>query len=165
MADNQFIEVDAPHLCVMENESDELCNDGIYGKAMAEYLQAELKKSGYILSWVVCEDWGWYVPAEIDGFRLGICVYGIPREDDETVATIFDKHGGPPTELCIEPTGIPLALCVTVHTQPRRYWAWRRFRRIDRSGLVSNLNHDLLTIFQDDPAITVVRCCDEFPLG
>ncbi len=53
MSDNQFIEVDAPHLCVMENESEKLCKDGIYGKAMAEYLQAKLKKSGYIVSCVV----------------------------------------------------------------------------------------------------------------
>jgi len=34
MTDNQFIEIDAPHLCVLANESDALNNDGIYGTAL-----------------------------------------------------------------------------------------------------------------------------------
>ena len=86
-------------------------------------------------------------------------------ENDATASAIYARHGGPPTENNMQPAGIPLTLCVTVGTQPRKYWDWRRFRRIDRSELVANLNRDLLTIFQNDPAITVVRCCDEFPLG
>jgi len=165
LADNQFIEIDAPHLCVLENESDELNNDGIYGKALAEYLQTQLDGFGYAVPWVVCEDWGWYVPAEIDRFRMGICVYGFPRADDEAAIRIYEKHGGPPEEPTLEPAGVPLSLCVQVGTEPCKYWDWRRFRRVDRSELVVNLNRDLLAIFQKDPMITVVRCCDEFPIG
>ncbi len=165
MVDNPFIEIDAPHLCVMEHESAELCNDGIYGKALAEYLQTKLTAQGYNVPSVVCEDWGWYVPAEIDGFRMAICVYGFPRQSDETAAAIYAKHGGPPQDACSEPAGIPLSLCVTVGTQPRRYWDWRRFRRIDRSGVIAKLNQDLVSILDSDSKITIVRSTDEFPLG
>ena len=165
MKSNQFIEIDAPHLCVMENESDELKNDGIYGKALAEYLQTQLKQLGYTVSCVACEDWGWHVLAEIDGFCMSICVYGFCRLNDDATVAIDAKHGGTPAGLSLVPAGIPLSLCVQVGTQPRKYWDWRHFRRVDRSGLVTNLNHELLTIFQRDSQITVVRCCDEFPLG
>lgn len=149
----------------MENESAELCNDGIYGKALAEYLQSKLASNGYDVPSVVCEDWGWYVPAKIDGFRMAICVYGFPKQDDETADAVYGKHGGPPKDVYSEPAGIPLSLCVTVGTQPRRYWDWRRFRRIDRSGVIAKLNQDLASIFDSDPAITVVGCSYEFPFG
>ena len=149
----------------MENESDVLCNDGIYGKALSEYLQFQLEKLGYSVPWVVCEDWGWYVPAELAGFRMALCVYGFPRENDETATAIYAKQGGPPTEPNRQPAGIPLSLCVQVDTQPRKYWDWRRFRRIDRSELVAKLNRDLLTVLQNDSNIKVVRCVDAFPIG
>jgi len=165
LADNQFIEITAPHLCVMENESDELNNDGIYGKALAEYLQMHLGELNYAVPWIACEDWGWYVPAEIDRFRMGICVYGFPRSEDEKAIEIYQKYGGPPKDPNSEPAGVPLSLCVRVGTQHRKYWNWRRFRRIDRSQQVANLNRDLLAIFQRDSTITVVGCCDEFPIG
>jgi len=44
------------------------------------------------------------------------------------------------------------------------YWNWRRLRRIDRSDDVRALHRQLLEIFETDPLITVVKCCDEFPL-
>ncbi len=149
----------------MEGESDELCNDGIYGKALAEYLRSSLSAIGYEVPWVVCEDWGWYVPAEIDGFRMAICIYGFPRENDETADAIYAKQGEPPKGINSEPAGIPLSLCVTVGTQPRRYWDWRRFRRIDRSGVIARLNQDLISVFDSDARIQIVGCTDEFPLG
>ena len=67
LADNPFIQIEAPHLCVVEGESDELCNDGIYGKALCEYLQSRLAAIGYDVPWIVCEDWGWYVPLRLMG--------------------------------------------------------------------------------------------------
>ena len=164
MAENQFIEIDAPHLCVMENESNELKNDGIYGKALAEYLQTQLGKKGYNVPWFECEDWGWYVPAEIDGFRMEICVYGIPKIDGETSAKEMIKQE-PARELNEEPAGTPLALCLQVGTLPQKYWDWKRFRRVDRSRLVANLNRELMEIFEQDSRITVVGRSDEFPLG
>ena len=165
LAGNQFIEIDAPHLCVLEGESDELCNDGIYGKALAKYLQSHLCSIGYGVPGIACEDWGWYVPAVIDEFQIGICVYGFPRRNDKTANAIYVQHGGPPNDVRSEPAGIPLSLCVTVGTQPRKYWDWRRFRRTDRSAAIAKLNQDLVSIFDSDGHITVVRCTDEFPLN
>ncbi|MDA7503732.1 hypothetical protein N8553_01975 [bacterium] len=163
--DNPFIEIDAPHLCVMENEAEELCNDGIYGKALAEFLQAQLSKHGYRSEWIVCEDWGWCVPAEVDGFNMFICVYGFTKNDDETAKAIYAKHGSEPTDVKSEPAGIPLSLCVTVSTQPGKHFDWRRLRRIDRSDMITKLNNDLIKIFEEDSNIRLIQCCEGFPIG
>lgn len=161
MAENQFIEIDAPHLGVTEDEFSELVNDGIYGKALAEYLQSRLSQFGYDVPWVVCEDWGWYVPAVTDGFQLDVCVYGLPRQEDTAASAIDGQHGEPHGE----PAGTPLSLCVQVGTPPGKRWDWRRFRRVDRTASVEKLHRDLLAVFQSDSEIKVIRCVDEFPLG
>ena len=165
MDDNLFIEIEAPHLCVLENESEELINEGTYGKALSLYLQSKLSGLGYAVPWVVCEDWGWYVPAAIDGFRMGICVYGLPRSDDELAVKIYEEQDVRPGGAVAEPAGVPLSLCVQVDTRSGKYWDWRRFRRMDRSELVAQLNRDLLAVFDADPEVDVVKCCHEFPLG
>ncbi len=152
-------------MCVMEGEADELCNDGIFGKALAEYLQSHLTSRGYRVPWVVCEDRGWYVPAEWEGFQMAICVYGFPRHDGETADATHQEHGGASEDVCSETAGTPLSLCVTVGTQSRKYWDWKRFRRVDRSNVIAKLNQDLISILDSDSQITVLRCTDEFPLG
>ncbi len=41
----------------MPGEDDELVNEGMYGKACSQYLQANLACRGYSVPFVVCEDW------------------------------------------------------------------------------------------------------------
>lgn len=163
MTANQFIEVDAPELCVMEGEADELCNDGIYGKALAEYLRRHLIPMGYQVPDVVCEDWGWYVSAERDGVALDVCVYGFPKSDSDDT----DSQPADTTEDDIPnlPAGTPLSLCFCVGTRTGKHWSWSRFRKIDRTAQVEALHNDLLKIVQDDPDIRIVGCTEEFPLS
>ena len=165
MADNQFIEIDAPHLCVMEGESEELCNDGIYGKALAQYLQSHLISLGYDVPCIVCEDWGWYVPAETSGFRIALCVYGFPQHNQEAMATNSTDPDGAAIDPYSELPGTPLSLCVTIGTQPRKYWDWRKFRRIDRSHMIAKLMQDLISIFESDSQVAILGVTNEFPLG
>ena len=62
------------------------------------------------------------------------------------------------------PPGTPLELWVRVNTHPRKYWSWSRFRFIDRSELVFDLNDRILSLLESDSKITVVRCCDQLPV-
>jgi hypothetical protein len=141
MADNTFIHVRSSKFPILPGEEAELVNDGFYGKAFAEYLQARLIERGYKVPFVCCEDWGWWVHLKGQPFELGLCVVGHAMGDDA------------------------LDLCVQVSAEPERRWSWTRFRFIDRAPRVNQLNKDLREIVESDPEIEVLNYSAEFPLG
>ena len=49
---------------------DEATNPGITGKALAEWLSAQLRTDGYEASGVIAEDFGWCVPIKIGGYKV-----------------------------------------------------------------------------------------------
>jgi hypothetical protein len=44
---------------ILPSEKEELVNEGMYGKALAVFLQAQRTDRGYDAPFVCCEDWGW----------------------------------------------------------------------------------------------------------
>ena len=46
---------------VLQQDLDECCNPGTYGKSLVDYLQAKLEGVGYIIPFTVAEDFGWWV--------------------------------------------------------------------------------------------------------
>ena len=73
-------------------------------------------------------------------FALGLCVYGLPQEDDS------------------------LDLCVQVSAKPEKRWSWTRFQFIDCAPRVETLNRDLKEIVESDCEIRVLGYPEEFPL-
>ena len=69
-----FIHIRSTRFPILPGEEEELLNEGTYGKALAEYLQAELAKRGYDAPFVCCEDWGWWVELKAP-FTFGVCIY------------------------------------------------------------------------------------------
>jgi hypothetical protein len=65
-----------------EGEEEQI-NPGLWGKRLAEYLVRGLSEKGIKTLEPVAEDWGWYIPIENDGFRLGICCGHQNGDDDE----------------------------------------------------------------------------------
>ncbi len=61
----------------------ETINPGLWGKRLAEYLVQKLADRGIKADEMVAEDWGWYVPLRIDGFRLALCCGHQNGEDDQ----------------------------------------------------------------------------------
>jgi hypothetical protein len=141
MNDNPFLRLRAAKFAIKAGEAEELVNDGIYGKALAEYLQTQLASRGYSMPCVICEDWGWWV--EVGGlpFGCGLCVYGLQIDDSND-----------------------LDLCVTVSSPTGRTWSWRKFRFIDTTSEVHRLYHNLRTILREDVDVTVLGESAEFPL-
>ena len=125
----------------MPDEDNELVNEGMYGKACAQYLQASLAGHGYTTPLVVCEDWGWWVEVTGLGFTCGIGVYGMQIDDTED-----------------------LDLCVTVLTPKGRKWNWRKLRTIDTTEEVDRLHKTIRSIFESDADTTVVGESPDFPL-
>ncbi|MFO0916238.1 MAG: hypothetical protein U0795_24985 [Pirellulales bacterium] len=141
MNSNPFIQIRSPKLRILAGEADELVNDGIYGKACAQYLQARLAQHGYSTPCVVCEDWGWWV--EVGGleFLCGIGVYGMQIDDSDE-----------------------LDLCVTVFAPRGKKWIWRKLKWIDTTAEVDRLHETLHAIFAADPDVTILGESPDFPL-
>jgi hypothetical protein len=136
---NQFIHVRSAKFPILPGEKEELVNDGMYGKALAEYLLEKLRARGYCATFFCCEDWGWWVHLKDAPFTFGVRIY------------------------CGEQTGDLLQLsCVAGAPEPRM-WSWRSFRFIDTLPWVEKLHQDLVWIFQADMDIKVVGTCFDSP--
>ena len=134
-----FIHIRSNKFPALAGEDEELVNDGMYGKALSQYLQAELTSKGYDIPIVFPEDWGWWV--EIDGlpFALGVCVYSNPEQDN-------------PTEF----------VCTDSLLSARK-WSWKAFGYIETRPAAEKLLEDLKAIFLSDPDVEIVQITEDMP--
>jgi hypothetical protein len=135
----KFIHIKSSKFPILPGEKEELVNDGMFGKALAEYLQAKLTDRDYNAPAVCCEDWGWWVELKIAPFGFGVCIYSGPEEDGPVDFVCTDGAIGP------------------------RKWSWKRFRFVDTSPWVEKLHADLMAIFQADEGVELVGISEEFP--
>ena len=140
MARLPFIHIQSTKFPIAPGETEELVNEGTYGKAFAEYLATHLKQKKYNVAFTCCEDWGWWVAIKGQPFVLGCCVYGASDSTDKP------------------------ELCVGINRNPERRWSWLRFRFIDTTTRVEQLFRDLKGILASDPDIEILGYPDEFPL-
>lgn len=135
----KFVHIKSSKFPVLPGEDDEIVNEGMYGKALAQYVQTELTKRGYAVSFVCAEDWGWWVELNFGPIRSGVCIYALPDLK-------------PPTEY----------VCTDGFTGDRK-WSWSKFRFIDTMPLAAKLNDDLVSMFRDDEEIEIVTITEDFP--
>lgn len=141
MSANSFIHIRSPKLGILPGEDEELVNEGMYGKALAEYLQKKLAERGYQTPSINCEDWGWWLTIAGLPFKCGLCIYGRRIGDTDE-----------------------LDLCVTGSSSGGRRWNWSRFRFIDTTPDAEKLHETIRSIFADDPDITIIAETPEFPM-
>jgi hypothetical protein len=135
-----FIHIKSAKFPALPGEDAELVNEGTYGKALAQYLETRLRERGYDVSFLCCEDWGWWM--EIKGFPFvaGVCIYAtvnLPESEE---------------------------LCVAVSPATGKRWSWSRFKSVDATATVTKLFSDLSDIFASDPEVKVLGFPEEFPL-
>jgi hypothetical protein len=135
-----FIQIKASKFPVLPGEKEELVNEGMYGKALAQYLQAKLVDLGYDAPFICCEDWGWWVELRGAPFVFGVCIYSKAREE------------GPVDFVCTAGVSLP------------RKWSWKKFRFVDTSTWVEKLDRDMIAVFREDSDVEVVGLFDDFPL-
>ena len=104
---------------------DELINPGLWGKRLAEYFVAELPAHGLAAGEPIAEDWGWYVPVEVDGAALALCCGHQYGDDDEFL----------------------------VFTDPQEPVTRKLFRQIDVTAQLTRLVRVVDAILSADPAI------------
>lgn len=126
---NKFIHVRSSKFPILPGEDDELVNEGMYGKALAAYLEIKLKDRGYDIPFVCCEDWGWWIELKNVPFTFGVCIYCGSKSDG-----LFDFF-------------------CTDGASSKRKWSWSKFRFFDTTPWVEKLHEDLVSIFRSDPNI------------
>ncbi len=100
---------------ILPGEDQEIVNEGMYGKAICEYLQAALPGSGLNVPFYCSEDWGWWLEVERGAFKMGLCIYSDPGADKD------------PERYAILPS-----------IQQAKKWSWPTFRTTDHSGMCWN---------------------------
>ena len=134
-----FIHIRSSKFPILPGEEAELVNDGLYGKALALYLQEKLNQHGCDSPFICCEDWGWWVELMTAPFALGICIYCINVDDAASEFVCTDSILGP------------------------RKWSWKRFWFMDTAPWVKQVHETLVNIFQSDQEVQIVEITDEFP--
>jgi hypothetical protein len=129
---DKFIHIRSAKFPILPGEKEELVNEGMYGKALAEYLQGKLQERGYAAPFVCCEDWGWWVELKTAPFTFGVCIYCGPEREG------------------------PLDLFCTDGATARKKWSWRTFRFVDTTPYVNKLHEDLVSIFRADGEVQLL---------
>ena len=140
MIPDTCIQIETKKFPVLEGEEEELFNEGMYGKALCLYLEKELPKLGIQVPSFCCEDWGWWVEVNADGFKMGLCVYSDPELEDK------------PTRYAIMPS-----------IENGKKWVWSKFRKIDVTQDVVRIMDTVEKLFRDDDEITDVSRHDDYP--
>src|SRR5690606_17499477 len=133
---SKFIHIRSEKFPVLPGEEDEIVNEGMYGKALALYLQSKLTERGYKSPFVVAEDWGWWVDIDGPPFTFGVCIYTSPDGTTEYVCT--DGAPGP------------------------RKFSWSKFRFFDTKPFAEKLCAELKAVFEADEDIQIVRISEDF---
>lgn len=135
----KFIHIRSHKFPILPSEQDECVNDGMYGKALALYLQEKLILRCYDSPFVNCEDWGWQVELKNAPTPFGVCVYSNPDQD------------------------IPTEYACIIGANRSRKWNWSKFKFVDVTPWADKLHDDLMSIFNEDNEIEVVGVALEFP--
>ena len=138
MIPNSSIKIETEKFPILDDE--EPINEGMYGKALCQYLQSELTQRGISAPRYCDEDWGWWLEVNDGDFHMGLCIYSDPNDE-----------------------GDPSGYAILPSIQKAKKWSWTKFRTIDQSGQVLSIIDHLENIFHADPEITSVSRHDDFP--
>ena len=135
-----FIHIKSSKFPILPGEAEEAINEGMFGKALCEYLQEHLQGLGYEVPFFCNEDWGWWLEISGHPFTAGVCVYAtdsLPETNE---------------------------LCVVAAPDPGKKWSWSRFRFLDTTEVAQELQADLTQIFENDSEVETLGFPEAYPL-
>jgi len=125
---------------ILEGEDEEITNERMYGKALCNYLQAELPRAGIGVPFFCNEDWGWWLEVERGGFKMGLCIYSDP-----------------------DAAGNPERYAVMPSILEGKKWSWSKLGSVDVSNDVLALMGIVERVFKNDKEISAVTRHDDYP--
>ncbi len=125
---------------VLQEDHDECCNPGTYGKFLVDYIKANLEKQDYIIPFTVAEDFGWWIQIKTD---LSAPTHiALRRSHEESGSADF---------------------AIAVDNSPKK-WSWKRFRFVDLSDIQEKLAIDVHNILKSNPDIELLALdFDNYP--
>ena len=117
---------------VLQEDHDECCNPGTYGKSLVDYLQEKLETRGYEIPFTVAEDFGWWI--EIKTPLKAPSNIVLRRSHEEQGLADF---------------------AIAVDDKAKK-WSWKRFRFVDLSDFQEKLASDVHDILTSDAEIEFV---------
>ena len=140
MISGTCIELHTNKFPILEGEDDEIENEGMYGKALCQYLKRELPKAGLDVPFFACEDWGWWIEVKYGEYVLGLQIYSDSEagENPEKYAIMSSISEG-------------------------RKWSWKKFRKIDFTDQITEILNKVDNVLSNDPDIYPVKRHDNFP--
>jgi hypothetical protein len=118
-------------------DEEEVINPGRFGKRLAEFLMAELPRSGFEIASVNAEDWGWRIDLKHDAFPLRIGCGNYEEYGDGFLCFI----------------------------EPSKPYVRRLFRRISTASSVDRLAVSLDTIVRSSGKARQLRWWSEAEVG
>ena len=141
MIQGTCIEIHTEKFPILPGENEEIVNEGMYGKALCQYLEAQLPKHQLEVLLVINEDWGWWVEVKSNEFTLGLQIYSDNEPD-------------------INPEKYAIMSSITENKK----WSWKKFKKIDVSNDVNHIMDTLEKLLLEDSEITkVIRHDNDFP--
>lgn len=140
MIHNTCIEIHTRKFPILEGENEELVNEGMYGKALCQYIEKELPKKGLEVPMYVCEDWGWWIEVKDKDFVLGLQIYSDSEPDEN-----------------------PEKYAIMSSISKDKKWSWKKLRNEDVSHQVTKIMDILDNVLTNDPEIGLVKRHDDFP--
>jgi hypothetical protein len=138
-----FLLIETTKFPILPAEDSEIVNEGMYGKALCNYLQNELPAEGIEVSFSCPEDWGWWVEVRHQSITMGLCIYS-----DSSAGCNPEKY----------------ALCSSI--QPSKKWSWSKFKKLDNTSEVNaalEVIDAVERICKRDPEIQFVSRHTDFP--
>ncbi len=127
----------------MPGEDEELVNPGMYGRAICQYLQDNLREADHDIPWFCNEDWGWWIEVKGLAIPLGLTVYCRPDE----AGNVHDY-------------------AVMSSVTEDKVWSWRKLTKViavDRVASVNRIMSDVFALFSKDREVERVSRNDDFP--
>jgi len=137
---SKFLHIRTEKFLVLDGEMEEVANPGTFGKSFAQYIETALRKAGYEVPSVTCEDWGWWVDVSLPSVNIGITCY---RDHDKNTECAFACSPSPEKD---------------------KVWSWTKFRFIDISEDLAVIQKTLREAFKEDPDIEFVGESEDLPL-
>jgi len=140
MIPGSWIKIETDLFPILPDEEKEVVNEGMYGKALCQYIERQLPAFGVEVKFFCSEDWGWWVAVSEQEFEMGLLIHA---------HSVIGANPG------------QYAIGASIQESPK--WYWSRFQKVDVTRDVVSIMNCVENMLEHDNEIYIVERHDAFP--